>query len=604
MLGSTRALPDTAAMRPSALAGVLSLGACATPPPAPRVPLPAADQPVVVELPPGTLLQLLPPERVGPATEGLAAEASAADEAALLAGLWREAMRASPRFDVAAGLEDVPAPTRLQVHVDPASATATSTLVVDGRPPTALAAVPAVRGDAAATLQALADATRAALGDRAPADAPPLRLAYSSERACVLATEAALRAAASGDLPAARGRLDEARRADAGCTVTLLASAELHLRTGDGLRARRVAEEGLRLENRCSASTAHRLARTLLLARAALANPVDAAQIDVQLLALGDAALARRPHDPHGAWTRAQALSLLGRFTEAETILAELRPRWPDVKQLPYHHALALLGSNRPEEALAALAGVQDALPPMQTAIPHAIALWAAGRHEELSRLLADLAARPDVQSTALLHHVRRMQAAHAILREDEMEAKNLLLTDLEWLRQRAFQLGQYADHLAATAHVLVLLGHAAEVARVVEAFERLPQLDEAARRALLFAGGLAAAGTRPAVADAAEASLGKEGESAWSQQIRAAQFRSRGELEEELTSLVRAARLDRSPLVRASLARALRTAGETAQATELLAALRDDLLRLELRHFAGHPLVDPAHALALLATR
>jgi len=577
---------------------LLLLAAACTAPRAPRPPAADADggeQAVVVEVPAGTVLRLLPIELVG---------AAGAGEAAYLDGLWREGMRVSPRFDVAAGLEDTAAAFEVAIHLDVAAATLTTTLHEPGRPPTALGAAALVRGDEATCLQRLALGTRQALGEREAAASPPLRLAYSAERACVVATEDGLAAAARGDLPAARGKLDDARRADAGCTVTLLALAELHLRGNDFVRAKRIAQDALQLGNRCAPTTQHRLARVLLLAQAAMATGGEVTDLDRQLLALGEAAVRARPHDPHPRWTVAQAQSLLGRFTEAEALLAELGERWPNVTQVPYHHALALLGCDRPKEALAALEQVAGQLAPTQTAIPHAIALWAAGREDELTRLLRDLAGRSDVQSSALLHHVRRMQAAHAILAGRGDEAATLLLTDLEWLRQRTSRLGTYADHVAATGQVLVLLGHAGELARAVTAFERLPQLDEAARRALMFAGGLAAVGTDRQAVSTAAANLSKEGESAWSLQLQAAANRERGELGEEARALAQASRLDRSPLLRASLARTLKTAGEVAEADVLLRALRTELLRLDLRRLAAHPLVDPAGALALLATQ
>jgi hypothetical protein len=274
------------------------------------------------------------------------------------------------------------------------------------------------------------------------------------------------------------------------------------------------------------------------------------------------------------------------------------------VAQVPYHHALALLGCGRADDALAALAHGQERLSPLQTAIPRAIALWTAQRSDELKRFLAELAARDDVQDSGVLHHVRRMQAAQAILEGRGDEAATLLLTDLEWLRQRPVRLGQNAEHLASTGQVLVLLGHAEPASRAVDAFATLPQVDETARRAITFVAGLAAVAKTRAPAAVAEASLSKEGASAWSHTLRAAAHRAAGELAEETRALLRATQLDRSPLLRASLVRALRTAGDAQRAGELAAALRAELLRFDLRRLAAHPLVDPAHALALLGTQ
>jgi len=571
---------------------LLAVPACTRPQAVGPAP-PGAPAAAVVTLPPGTRLRIPPVTVVGTAQDG---------DVEVISGLLREALRLSARLDFAAGIEDcgggVP---EVHCHLDREGGTLTTTLVESGRAPLALAAAAFTDATAAGAIVRLAAATRAALGD--PAEPTTAAAVYSESRACVLATERALAAAVEGELEAARSHLADARRADAGCTVTLLATAELDLRKNDFARAVRVAQEALQLENRCAPTTRHRLARTLLLARAAT-TPGEAPTFDRQLLALGEAAQRERPHDPHGAWTRAQALALLGRFSEAEPILAALRERWPRLAQVPYHHALALLGCGRAPEALAALDQAQAAHSPLQTAVPRAIALWGAGRHEDLKRFLAELAERDDVRTSPLLHHVRRMQAAHAILTDRGADAAQLLLADLEWLRQRTSRLAQHADDLASTGHVLVLLGRAADVTRAVDAFLRLPHVDEAARRALTFAGGLAAVATTRAPAEIAEASLGKEGASAWTYALRAAAHRARGELAEETRALLQAAQLDRSPLLRASLARVLRTAGEEERARELLAALRTELLRLDLRRLKDHPLVDPAHALALLATR
>ncbi len=557
-------------------------GDAATPPPATAL----------LTLPAGTVLRVLPVQVLG---------AGERDDSIFLSGLWREAMRISNHFDVASGVEDVETQAQVAAQLDPESNTLTSTWVGPGAPPMALASAPFVRTRAGDSIASLAIATRAALGDGN--GLLPTRTIYSEVKACVIATETALAAAAADDLPMARGQLADARRADGGCTITLLAAAELELRGSDFARAARIAQEGLGFDARCSPTTKHRLARVLILARAAAASGTDALDLDRQLLALGDAALRERPHDPHGAWTRAQALSMLARYTEAEPILLQLRQRWPLVAQVPYHHGLALLGCERAEPALAALNEAEGRLSPVQTAIPRAIALWSAHRTEELTRFLAELAARDDVQTSGLLHHIRRMQASQAILESRATAAATILLTDLEWIRQRPARIGQFAEHLASTGQVLVLLGHGHEVTRAVDAFWQLPRVDEAARRALTFAGGLAAVASTKDAATTAEASLSKEGASAWSHTLRAAAHRARGELADETRELLAAAKLDRSPLLRASLARALRTAGDSVHAEQLLTALRSELLRLDLRRLAAHPLVDPAHALALLAT-
>jgi hypothetical protein len=550
---------------------------------------------VVVELPPGTLLGVDSVEVVGD---------SDPDNSLWLGGLWREALRASQHFDISAGVESGTPTASLSLQLDRASLTLTSTLHETLRPPTPLASSSFAADRAAASIAELARRTCLALGEpAATAPLPQLAQTYSDSRACVVATERALRAFAGGDLETARGQLTEARRADSGCALALLAAAELELRAGDAQRAQRLSDEGLGLASRSSATVRHRLARATLLGRST-AGGVEPRRLDQQLLALGEAFARERPHDPHGRFTQAQALVLLGRFSEAEPLLATLRGRWPKLTQAAYQHGLALLGAGHADAALLALAEVTDRLSPLQTATPLAIALFGADRHADLIVFLNELAARADVQGSLLLHHVRRMQASHAILQDRAADAAALLLADLEWLRQRSSRLGQFADHLASTCQVLVMLGKGREVTRAVAAFERLPYVEEAARRALAFAGGLAEVAATNQPASVAEATLSKEGESAWSHLLRAAAHRARGELAEETRALLEAAQRDRSPLLRASLARALRTAGDTQRAGELLAALRADLSRLDVRRLAEHPLLDPAHALALLATR
>ncbi len=551
------------------------------------------DLAVVHRLPAGTTLRLLPVVVLGDTPR----------PATVLDGLLREALRQSVRFDAAASIEDGPSPYAIGVHHDVAGATLTSTLLVDGQPPTPLAAAAFAPERLADSADALALATRIALGEE-DARATPMARTYSTVPACVEHTEAALAAIVAGDVSTARARLGDARAADAGCTITLLALAELDLRDGEYARAERTAQAALQLTNRTMAPTAHRLARAVLLAQAADGAAGKAPEADKLLLALGEAEARERPADPQARWTRAQALNLLGRFEEAEPLLAGLRQRWPHIAQVGYHHALALLGMRRPEPALEVLDAVGPRLPPLLLAIPRAISLWSAGRDAELTAYLGELAVRRDVRESGVLHHVLRMQASHAILGGRDQDAVRFLLTDLEWLRQRTSRLEQHAAQIASTGHVLVLLGHADDAARAVAGFERLPHIDATARKAVTFVAGLADVARNRRHAETAEAALSKEGESAWSHALRAAAHRQRLELAAETRELLEAIKLDRSALLRASLLRVLRAAGEDAQARARGAALGRELIALDLRRLAEHPLLEPAHALALLATR
>lgn len=566
------------------------LGGCATGTPAGPA---RRDLAVVRALPAGTTLRLLPVAVVG--ADGT--------RSAAFDGLLREALRQTVRFDIAASIEDGPSPFVIGFHHDVAGATVTSTLLVEGEPPTPLAAAAVAPGRLTDTADALALATRIALGEP-DATAVPTARGYSTVSACIEHTEAALSALATGAMSEARARLGDARAADAGCTITLLALAELDLRDGEYARAEGLARDALQFTNRCLATTSHRLARAVLLAQAATGVATKVAETDQTLLALGEAAMLERPADPHARWTRAQALNLLGRFAEAEPLLAALELRWPHIAQVGYHRALALLGLQRPEPALAVLDAIATRLPALLIAIPRAIALWAAGRDADLEAYLADLRERPEVRDSGVLHHVLRMQASHAILRGRDGDAVKSLLTDMEWLRQRTSRLERHATEIAATGQVLVLLGHADAAARAVSGFERLPHVDVAARRAITFVAGLIEVARQRQPARTAEAALSREGESAWSHALRAAAHRQRLEVAEETRELLAAIKLDRSAILRASLLRALRTTGEDAAAKDLGVALAAELTTLDLRRLSEHPLLDPANALALLATR
>jgi hypothetical protein len=322
-------------------------------------------------------------------------------------------------------------------------------------------------------------------------------------------------------------------------------------------------------------------------------------ELDRTLLELAELTANERPHDPHVRWTQAQALNLLGRYAEAQPVLAALRQRWPNVALVAYHHAFACIGVGDGRAALLALDDAERRLPPATTAVARALALHASGDDAGLEAHLSALAARPEVRSGPMEHLVHRMRAASAILRGDTSAAATALLTDLEWLRQRPSRLNLHARDLAEAAEVLVALGRAADARGAVLAFDQLPGVPEVARRALAYASGLCDVALTGGRATVAEATLSQDGASAWSQALRAAMHRRRGELAEEAKELLQAAERDKSPLLRAQLARALRTAGQVAAAEQLSADLERTLSRLDLRRLGDHPLLNPSHALA-----
>lgn len=196
------------------------------------------------------------------------------------------------------------------------------------------------------------------------------------------------------------------------------------------------------------------------------------------------------------------------------------------------------------------------------------------------------------------------MQAAHAIACGRIDDAARALRDALEWLRQRPSQLELHARDIADSGHVLVLLGQVVLAERAVAGLQQIPRLPESVRRACTFVAGLCTVVRERQPADAAEASLSREGESSWSHALRAAAHRQRGELVQENRELLLAARQERSPLLLASLLRVTRAAGDRQATADLEQALRRDVETLDLRRLQRHPLLDPAFALASLALR
>jgi tetratricopeptide (TPR) repeat protein len=576
-------------MRALRLGGLVLLAGCASSEPLPpsRVP----DQPraaVRRALPAGTTVRVATVRAVGPA----------ALEPAFADGLLREALRQSAALDFAGGVEDAPfAGHTITVHFDAQAATLTTGLVsaADAQVPLAAAA-----GALPEAIDRLALATRQALGDPSADTALGSAAIYSAVLECVVQTEAAAELASRGRLRAAEDLLREARPRDPGCTVTLAALAAVALDQGRADEAARIAYEGLLLEHRLAPTTRHRLARTLLMARAAGSRPETA---DRELLALAEATTAERPHDPHVRYSRALAHNMLSDFTASAPLLRALRARWPDNAAVGYHLCFAELALGRPQEARAAIDSARDRLPAFAVVLPRALALYHCGEHAELRAFLAGLANDPTVHKSALLHEVRRMQAAHALLTDDRKAAVGHLLADLEWIRQRPSKLEALALDVAEQGEVLVRIGHAEDLRVPLAAFNELPHSPLLFQEVLVFLGGLLQVASGAERATAAEASLQSNGHIAWSSTLRAAAHRQRGELQDELREWVLAYQTSESPLARAALARVLRAAGSEDRAREVIAELRASLSSFRLRPPYRHALVGPGAALAWLAT-
>jgi hypothetical protein len=570
------------------------LSACAGPAPVRtgESPAPAA---VVHELPEGTTVRLL-----GPAAQ----PAGALRDPQVTSLLWREALRQSARFDFAGGVEDVAAPASLALFCDVAASRWSSSLLRDGEAPLPLASVEAPVVPPHQAIDALALRTRIALGDRP--EAPPrscARIVSQDPRVSLLLEEAS-----TGHGEGERSRqLEIARRArplDAACTPVLLLLAEATLETGDAEQARRVALEALGYDDRLAPSTTHRLARVLILARTA--DLRLRREQDRELQALAAAGARERPHDPHVQFTRALAASLGGDFAAAAPLWRRLAERWPRSGTAAYHLAFAELANGDAAAALAATERARALLPEHRILVPRLLALHALRRHDELDAYLAGVVAEPAVQQGSALHDLRRIQAAHALLVGDRERAARHLLEDLEWIRQRSSLLEPLAIDVVEAGEVLVRLGKQAELA------PRLIALDQAdpppaARQAIDYLHGLVtvARGGDPAPV---ATGLMREGADAavqttvWGTLLQAAWHRERGELLDEATLLGRAALQTENPLVHASLARAMRSAGKDGPATAVVESVRARLTKIDLRDLRQHPLLNPASALATLA--
>lgn len=530
-----------------------------------------------------------------------------ASEDRFLDALWREAMRQSVALDIAGGAEMARGGPEIALHHDEASATLASTLHLPGEAPRGLASA---HGEMTEAIDALALATRQALGERVARQPVPATKVYSADRDCVLWTERGNTANQAGEWVRAQEHLRRARVHDPGCTITLAALAKTLLNLGisrgknDSIdEAQRIAVEGLALGERLGPTTKHRLAHTALVAQAQGRGRVP--DRDRELLTLGDVAARERPHDPHPRHTRAVALNFLGRYTESAPLLRALARRWPHSGEVAYHLAFAELATGDPEASLAAIRAAAARLPRSHAVVvPTALALFHCGRHDELRRYLEGQTADPVYRKSAGLHELRRMQTAHALLTDRTDDAVQLLLADLEWMRQRPSRLDYLALDLAEAGEVLVRIGRHRDLRAPLRAFEALRDLPPTTSSVMVYLGGLVEVAETNQRAEAVEAHLRSAGQGVWSGKVRAAAHLRRGELTDELRERMIEYQTTDDPLSRASLARALEAAGSHDHAAEVLEELRGQLFAYDLRRLHDHPLMRPAGALAYLATQ
>ncbi len=580
--------------RRPALIALLLCGACASSP----TPGTAA-----VERPAVTVAQALP---AGSVLRPDPAELTTAGRAPLLAidGWLREALRQSRHFDLAAGPDDVTALPerslwRVQIGCDPTARVLTATLL----PPDA-AAVPLGSASFAgqslpAAVDQLAFGVRLALGDPVAEPPLPVALAYSPDASAVTRTENGLRSLQEGRLRDALGELLAARRLDGGNPIALDALAALRALLGETADAEAIAREGLALEQRLTAPTQHRLARSLLLARATQ-QPAAAAVRDAELLALGRAGQRERPHDPQCRLTEACALSFQGDFAAALPLWRDVARRLPGSAVALYHLGWAELAAGRPAAAAEALLRCTGRLPRGATTLPLLLARYEQGDHDGLRRLFAELQADPDVADGTAGFELQRMRAAHAILTDRPDEATRLLLDSLEWLRRRPSLLAERAREVAATAEVLVRLGQAEATGLRLQALQDLRLPSAPLQDALAFGQGLVEVARTGRRALAAEQGLLRDGRlDAWGFALQAFGHRKAGELQAEHEALAQATRLDDGPLQKAALVRSLQAMGRDRDAGLLQAALRREMAVIHLRQRLQHPLLAPELALA-----
>ncbi|GAB4156923.1 MAG: hypothetical protein Fur0037_25090 [Planctomycetota bacterium] len=513
--------------------------------------------------------------------------------------LWREAIGQSSKFDfVPPGdrLDDEP-PLALELLRDASAGVLTATLHAEGSPPLVLGAVPAT--DLLSAVDRLAWQVRIALGDD---EAPvPVGECVSRSRAAAIGAERARRLLAQGDFEGARREAEKARGEDGGSPFVLDVLSAACLLAGDAERAASIAEEALTFRGRLSPPVEHRLARTLLLGRS-LARAGQRAAFRLELLRLSEVALRERPHDPQVLFTRALALNLSDRFSEALPLLHRLSDRLRDHALVAYHLGWAELGTGDARGALLAFRKAAPKLPRESLVVPMAISYFEAGEHEALDRWLLELLDEARTTGGSAAHAILRMLASHAILTGRLDLAGDRLLEDLAWLCQRPSILETRAGDLAEEGQVLVLLGRAGDLGRSLSAVSNLRPSGVLADVLSFLTGLQQVAGTGNR-AEAIEERLARTGGmDVWSNLLKAMGHRARGEVLDEYSALVQASRLSDSPLVKAALVRSLRLTGRRTEALTLRSAIRRELRAIHLAEVIRHPILAPDLAHAYLA--
>ena len=138
-----------------------------------------------------------------------------------------------------------------------------------------------------------------------------------------------------------------------------------------------------------------------------------------------------------------------------------------------YHLGWAELLLGNSERALLEFNEAAARLPIGATIVPRALALFSARQHDELELLLATSAEHATIQNGPALHELRRMQAAHALLRGEQELAADIMLADLAWLLERPHLLRERAGELAEVGEVLVRLGRGRDLLPMLRSMKR-----------------------------------------------------------------------------------------------------------------------------------
>ncbi len=509
---------------------------------------------------------------------------------------WREALRQTvafaPEDGATAGI------AVLELAIDPASHALAALWREPGGATRPLAGGSFAGGDLPAAIDTLAWSARLALGE---ACEPPVPAAAgtSALATVVLAVDDAGSLARDGGFQAANRILRDARARDGASPFVLDGIAALAVLRGEPTLAERTAREALGYEQRLLPATRHRLARTLLLARASI-DTASAADRDRELLALGEAGHRERPHDVEPLLSQALALNFLGEFERARALLLALAERLPDHPIVTYHAGWACLGSGDAADAARWFAHAAARLPVGFVLLPRAIALFDSGQHDELRELLQQRRDDAEADGSPLVHDLLRMQAAHAWLAGDTARALDRTFATLTWLLRQPQQLRQRAGEFAEQGALLVRAGRGEQLLPLLAAVQAQHQGAEVADVCGYLAGMVEVHRRRERARDV-EVRLAHGGESAWSSLLAAYAHELRGEVADMQTELARAARLADTAMTKTLLARGLRAVGRGAEAERLLVALRAELRTIHLRARCRHPLLGPELAVAFV---